>query len=58
MNKSFCRNDAFDLKTFDSEQLEKIPEYYCDVVKCSFKSRICPEHEKIAFARPMLKKRQ
>ena len=23
MNKTFCRNDAFDAKTFYSEQLEK-----------------------------------
>ena len=36
INKTFCRNDAFDLKTFDSEQLEKLAEYYCDLVNCSF----------------------
>ena len=37
MNKTFCRNDAFDTKTFASEPLEKLAEYYCDLVKCSFK---------------------
>ena len=46
MNKTFCQNDAFDIKTFDSEQLEKHAEYYCDLVKCSFESRIFPECEK------------
>ena len=40
MNKTFCRNDAFDIKTFDSEQLEKLAEYCCDLVKWSFKSGI------------------
>ena len=56
MNETFCRNDAFDIKTFDSEQLEKIAEYFCDLVNCSFKSGVFPECEKIAFVRPMLKK--
>ena len=56
MNKTFCRNDAFDIKTFDSEQLEKIAEYFCDLVNCSFKSGVFPECEKLAFVRPMLKK--
>ena len=54
--ETFCRNDAFDIKTFDSEQFEKKVEYYCDLVNCSFKTRIFPEREKIAFVRPMLKK--
>ena len=56
MNKTFCRNNAFDIKTSDSEQLEKIAEYCCDLVKCSFKSGIFPECEKLTFVRPMLKK--
>ena len=56
MNEIFCRNDAFDIKTFVSEQLEKKAEYYCDLVYCSFKSGIFPECENIAFLSPMLKK--
>ena len=55
-NKTVSRNDAFDMKTFDSEQLEKLAEYYCDLVNCSFKFGIFPECEKIAFVRPMFKK--
>ena len=47
MNKTFCRNDAFDIKTFDSEQLEKIAEYFCDLNICSFKSGVFPECEKL-----------
>ena len=49
MNENFCRNDAFDIKTIDSEKLEKIAEYYCDIVYCSFKSGIYPECEKKMF---------
>ena len=56
MNKTFCRNDAFDLKTFDSEPIDKLAEYNYDLVNCSFKSGIFPECEKIAFHRPKLKK--
>ena len=26
MSKTFCRNDVFDIETFDSEQLEKLAE--------------------------------
>ena len=33
--KTFCRNDAFNIKTFDSEHLKKLAEYYCDLVYCS-----------------------
>ena len=58
MYKTLCRNDAFDIKTSDLEQFEKIAEYYRDLVKCYFKSGIFPECEKIVFIRPMLKKRQ
>ena len=56
--KTFCRNDTFDIKTFISEQLEKISKYYRDLDNCSFKFEIFPLCEKIAFVRPMLKKRQ
>ena len=56
MNKTFCRNEPYVIKTFDSEQLEKPAKYYCDLVNCSFKCRIFPECEKIAFARTMLRK--
>ena len=55
--KFFCRNDEFDVKTFDSDQLEKLGEYFCDIVNCSFKSRVFPECEKNAYVRPMLKKK-
>ena len=46
MNKTFCRNDAFDIKTLDSDQLKKKAEYYCDLVNYLFKSGIFPECEK------------
>ena len=46
MNKILCRNDALDIKTFDSEQLKNIAEYYCDLVNCLFKSGTFPECEK------------
>ena len=46
ITKTFCRNDAFDIKIFDYEQLDKIVEYYYDLVKCSFKSGIFPECKK------------
>ena len=55
MNKTFCRNDAFDIKTFNSDQLEKIAEYYCDLVNYSFKSGIFPECENNTFVRPIIK---
>ena len=48
LNKNFCQNDAFDIKTFDSEKLEKLAEKCCDPVNCSFKSEIFPECEKNA----------
>ena len=38
MDKNFCRNDEFDIKTLDSEQFEKLAEYYFDFVNCYFKS--------------------
>ena len=56
MSKIFCPNDAFDTKTFESEQLEKLVKYYCDLVKYFFKSGYFPEFEKNASVRPMLKK--
>ena len=56
MNKTFSRNEAFDIKAFDSEQLEKLAEYYFDLVSCSFKSKFFPEWEKTVYAGPMLKK--
>ena len=28
MNKTFCRNDAFGIKTFDSVQIKKVTEYF------------------------------
>ena len=56
MNKTFCRSDEFDIKTFDSEHLEKLTEYYCNLVNCSFKSGIFSECEKTAFVWPMPKK--
>ena len=56
MNKKFCRDIAFDIKTFDPEQLKKRAESYCDFVNCCFKSGIFPECEKKAFIRPMVKK--
>ena len=56
MNQTFYRNDSFEMKTFDSEQVEKLSEYYCDLVNCSFKSGIFPECKKIAFVPSMLKK--
>ena len=46
MNKTFCRNDTFDMKTFDSEQFEKLAECYCDLFTCSFESEIFPRCEK------------
>ena len=58
MSETFCRNDAFDIKTFDSEQLETLAEHYCGLVNCSFKSGIFPECEKSAFDPAMPKKRQ
>ena len=57
MNKTFCRNDAYDIKTFDSEHLEKIAEYFCDIVNCSFKSGIFPECEKNCFCQANAEKR-
>ena len=42
-NKTFCQNDAFDIKTFDSEKLEKLAEYYCNPVGCYFKSGVFHE---------------
>ena len=56
INKTFCRNDAFDIKTFDSEHLEKLAEYYCYFFTYSFKCRSFVECEKIAFDRPRLRK--
>ena len=56
MNKTFSRNDVFDIKAFDSEKLKKLAEYYCDVVNLSFKFGIFRECEEIACVRPMLKK--
>ena len=53
MNEFFCRNDSFGIKTFDSEHLEKIAEYCCDLVIRSFKSGTFSECEKIAFVRPI-----
>ena len=47
MYKTFCRNDAFDIKIFDSKQLEKLAENYCNLVNLSFKSGIFPEREKM-----------
>ena len=55
---TFCRNDAIDIKTFDSKQLEKLAEYYCHLIYCSFNSVTFPEYEKIVFVRSLLKKRQ
>ena len=49
MNKIVCRNDVVDIKSFDSEQLEKLAEYYCDLVNCSFQSGTFPECEKNWF---------
>ena len=57
-NKTFCRNNAIGIKTFDLEHLEKPAEYYFDLVNCSFKYEFFPPYEKIAFVRPMPKKRQ
>ena len=56
MIKTFCLNDAFDIKTFDSGIKKKIAEYFCDFVNCFFESGVFPKCEKIAFVRPMLKK--
>ena len=39
----------FDTKTFDSEKLEKLTEYYCDLVNWFLKSGIFPECEKFTF---------
>ena len=49
MNKTLCRNDAFDINSFDSEQLEKLAEFYCDLGILSFKSAIFAEFEKVVF---------
>ena len=56
--KTICQNDAFDIKIFVSDQLEKLTDYYCNIVHCSLKSQLFSEFEKIAFVRPMLKKKQ
>ena len=56
MKKTFCRNDALDTKTYVSEQTEKVAEYYCDFVNCSFKSGVFSECEKIGFVGPIVKK--
>ena len=50
-----CRNDAIDIKTFDSEHLQKLAEYYRNLFNCSFKSGNLPECEKVAFVRTSLK---
>ena len=57
MNEIFCPNDAFSIKTFDSEQLEKLTDNYRDLVICPFKSGTFPECEKIALVISMLKKK-
>ena len=56
MNKILCRNNAFDIRTFNSERLEKQAEDYFNVVNCSFESETFPECEKTAFVWGMLKK--
>ena len=48
-NKTFCRNDAFGVKTFDLEQLEKPAEYSFDLVNCSFKNDFFPKCEKLGL---------
>ena len=48
---------AFDIKTFDPEQLEKIVDYYCDVVNCSYRTGTSPECVKNVFMKPMLTKK-
>ena len=55
MNKSFCANDASDIKIFDPE-LGKIAEIYRNLVKCSFKSGTFPVWKKLVLARSKLKK--
>ena len=49
MKKNFCQNDAFDIKTFDSEQIDKIAVDFCDLFNCSLISGVFPECEKKSF---------
>ena len=56
MNKTFCSNDSFDIRKFESSQLKPLATYLCDIVNCSFKNGIFPECEKMAYVRPMVKK--
>ena len=45
-------------KMFDPKQIEKLAEYYCDLVNCSFYPDLSLNLKKIAFVRRMFKKRQ
>ena len=56
MNKTFCSNDPFDIRSFDFDQIsEPLAIYLCKIVNSSFNEGKFPETEKFACVRPKIK---
>ena len=56
MNKTFCNNDPFDIRSFEFDQIsEPLALYLCRVVNSSFSEGKFPETEKFACVRPKIK---
>ena len=56
MNKTFCNNDPFDIRSFESDKInESLATYLCNIVNSSFIEGKFPETEKFACVRPKIK---
>ena len=56
MNKTYCLNDPFNIKKFETKDFECLAHFFADIANMSFDCGIFPESEKYAFIAPLLKK--